>query len=135
MLASAYEPEVLFYRQSLGFEESDPAVAVGCMVMVEALASGVAFSRDPRGEAPDKVLIHAAWGLGCSVADGQVNPDVYWVARDRDAPLRRNAGFPKGVAHGGTHRGGWPKRSCPKRSSWPCRSNLMKPKSASRHGP
>ncbi len=86
VLASAYEPEVLFYRQSLGFEESDPGVAVGCMVMVEALASGVAFSRDPRGEAPDKVLIHAAWGLGCSVADGKVNPDVYRVARDQNAP-------------------------------------------------
>ena len=86
ILESAFEPDVLFYRHILGFDDDDPAVAVGCMVMVDALASGVAFSKDPQSDATGRVLIHAAWGLGPSVADGTVNPDVYWVGREGIPP-------------------------------------------------
>ncbi len=106
VVASAYEPEVLLYRRNLELESAEPRVAVGCMVMVDAMASGVAFSRDPTGEAPGEVLIHAAWGLGPSVADGKVNPDVYRVARDPGRPsleirTSRQASRTVGVPGGG----------------------------------
>jgi pyruvate,water dikinase len=81
VLASAFQPDVISYRHDMGLEACDLGMAVGCMAMLDAVASGVAFSRDPVAADADRVLIHAAWGLGTAVVDGRVDPDVYTVAR------------------------------------------------------
>jgi pyruvate,water dikinase len=87
VLASIYEPQAIEYRRSMGIDESDVAVAAGCVQMVDALCSGVAFSRHPVDPSSDRVLIHAGWGLGPSIVDGKVDPDVYLVDRAGDPPL------------------------------------------------
>jgi pyruvate,water dikinase len=82
VVASAFGADAQSYRREMGIDESDVAVAVGCLVLVDALVSGVAFSTDPVGTHPNSVVIHAVWGLGPSIVDGRVDPDVYVVSRD-----------------------------------------------------
>ena len=81
VVASAFGADAVSYRREMGIDESDVAVAVGCLELVDPIASGVAFSTDPVGADLDSVLIHAAWGLGPSIVDGRVDPDVYLVSR------------------------------------------------------
>lgn len=85
-LASVYEPAAVEYRLHMGLEETEAAIAVGVVEMVSARCSGVAFSRDPVQSSSQKVVIHAAWGLGPSLVDGRVAPDVYLVDREGGAP-------------------------------------------------
>ncbi len=87
VVASAYEPEAVFYRDSMGIADADAAMAVGCVRMVDAAASGIAFSVDPVGRDADSVIIHAVWGLGLAVVGGEADPDVYVVAR-KDLAIR-----------------------------------------------
>jgi pyruvate,water dikinase len=81
VIASAFSADAQAYRREMGFDESDVAVAVGCLVLADALVSGVAFSTDPIGTHPNSVLIHAVWGLGPSIVDGRVDPDIAVVSR------------------------------------------------------
>jgi pyruvate,water dikinase len=93
VLASAFDPEILFYRRTLGLDETGLAVGVGFMAMVDAVASGVAFSKDPVPGRGDNVLIHAAWGLGPGIADGIVDPDIYLVSRADGQRVVHNPAF------------------------------------------
>ncbi len=81
VLASLYAPGPVAYQQRLGYRPADMQMAVVCMVMVDAVVSGVAYSHDPRGTA-DGIIINAAWGLGTSVVDGSVDADLFRVDRD-----------------------------------------------------
>jgi pyruvate,water dikinase len=81
VIASLYSTQAIFYRLHMGIREDEVAMAVGCVEMVDALAAGVAFSRDPVHPGLDDVVIHAVWGLGPSVVDGRVSPDIYRVSR------------------------------------------------------
>jgi pyruvate,water dikinase len=86
VLASIYAPGALVYQQRLGYRSTDMKMAVLCMVMVDAEASGVAYSRDPRG-ANDCVVINAAWGLGTSVVEGRTDADYFRVSKDDPAEI------------------------------------------------
>lgn len=81
VVASFFTPRAIFYRRHLGVSDDEMDMGVGCVVMVDALASGVAFSRDPVDVDRDRVVIHAVWGLGPTLADGRADPDVYLVER------------------------------------------------------
>jgi len=81
VLASLYTPRAISYRLHQGVSEGDMAMSVGCLAMVPARASGVAYSRDPRGGEGKNVLINAVWGLGAYAVDGRVPPDEYRVSR------------------------------------------------------
>jgi pyruvate, water dikinase len=90
----------LAYRQRLGIAGT-PQVGIVVQRMVESVAAGVLFSRDPMsGE--DVRVIEAAWGLGEAVVAGLVTPDRFRVARTgtvmermpgfKDLLIRRAAG-------------------------------------------
>jgi len=70
VVASLYSPEACHYRALTGQVADSAAMAVGFVAMVEARASGIAYSRDPQAPARDTVLIHAVHGLGTTLADG-----------------------------------------------------------------
>lgn len=65
------------YRSRSGIEDSDGAMAVVVMPLLPALASGIAFTRDPVSGRDDHILIHAHWGLGESLVAGQADGDEY----------------------------------------------------------
>ncbi len=101
VVASTFSPRAVFYRRSMGYSDEDVIMAVLCVTMVDARASGVLYTADPNGPAAvpaasgaraaidDDILISAAWGLGVSVVDGSSNTDGYRVRRADSAILKR----------------------------------------------
>ncbi|MDO9243741.1 MAG: PEP/pyruvate-binding domain-containing protein [Rhodocyclaceae bacterium] len=82
ILAGKYQSQAIIYHQQRGYRHQDVLMCVGCLVMVDASASGVAYSRpagDPEGP---WVIIHAAAGLGTQIVDGSSAYDLLQVARD-----------------------------------------------------
>lgn len=86
VVASFFSSQAIFYRRHLGLGDEDIDMGVGCVTMIDALAAGVAFSRDPVDTERDNVVIHAVWGLGAALANGRADPDVYLVERAGRVP-------------------------------------------------
>lgn len=78
--ASAYTPSALAYRAKIGMT-SEPRIGVVVQMLVEPVAAGVLFTRNPITGA-DERLVEAAWGLGEAVVNGTVVPDRYRLAPD-----------------------------------------------------
>ena len=68
------------YRDRLGLADP-PRMGVVIQPLVDATVAGVLFTRNPVTGASERV-IEASWGLGESVVDGQVIPDLYRLAED-----------------------------------------------------
>ncbi|MGQ9669759.1 MAG: PEP/pyruvate-binding domain-containing protein [Desulfosoma sp.] len=81
VVASKYGVAAMTYRLRRGLRDEDVAMAVGCLVMVEAVSSGVLYTRHPLHIREDVLVIHGVWGLPKSVVDGSVSPDVWIVSR------------------------------------------------------
>jgi pyruvate,water dikinase len=84
ILASLYTPRAISYRLNKGIRDEDIAMSVVCLEMVDAVASGVMYSRHPFNVLDDNLLISAVWGLGPYAVDGVITPDTYRVAKNRD---------------------------------------------------
>lgn len=82
--ASLYSPEAMYYRFLHGIPGESAQMAVGCIGMVDAAASGVVFSRDPNRPDSGKILIHAIKGVGVMLVDGRTSPEVLEVSRELD---------------------------------------------------
>jgi len=94
VVASTFSPRAVYYRRSMGYSDEDVVMAVLCVTMIDARASGVMYTNDPNStgdarEGADDILISAAWGLGVSVVDGSAQTDFYAVRR-KDAALLRH---------------------------------------------
>jgi pyruvate, water dikinase len=72
---SARSEAALAYRRRHGLA-ADPAMGVVVQALVEPVAAGVLFTRDPVTGANER-LIEAAWGLGEAVVSGLIIPDRY----------------------------------------------------------
>ncbi len=77
--ASTYNPRAIYYRRSKGYPDEYVIMSVLVIVMIEAVASGVMYTRDPNDTGRDTVLINAVWGLGLNAVDGSVPTDFYEV--------------------------------------------------------
>ena len=80
-LASLFTDRAIAYRQAKGFDHLRVALSVGVQLMVRSdlAGSGVMFSLDTETGFDKVVLIDAAWGLGETVVQGEVDPDAYQV--------------------------------------------------------
>jgi pyruvate, water dikinase len=97
VFASLYNDRAIAYRVHQGFAHAKVALSVGVQRMVESSASGVMFTLDTESGFDQVVLINAAYGLGETVVQGQVNPDEFYVYKpalqqNRPAILRRSLG-------------------------------------------
>jgi pyruvate,water dikinase len=81
ILASKYALTAVSYRLRKGLRDEDVAMCVGCMAMVDAMAGGVMYSRDPTDIRNDSIFINAVHGLAKSVVDGSVTPDLFVISR------------------------------------------------------
>jgi pyruvate,water dikinase len=81
VIASKYGPRAIAYRRKRGFRHEDIEMCVGCLVMVDALVSGVIYSRDPGEEENDVLRINVTAGIARGVVDGTTVTDLYLVSR------------------------------------------------------
>ncbi|WP_454694498.1 PEP/pyruvate-binding domain-containing protein [Achromobacter aegrifaciens] len=102
---SQWTPQACAYRQKLGLDAA-AGMAVVVMPLIDAVASGVAFTIDPISGRHDEMLIHANWGLGESLVDGEAEGDEYrlredylrqaWPLAGRRTGAKRHASQPAG---------------------------------------
>jgi pyruvate,water dikinase len=89
---SANSDSAITYRQRIG-KFTRPSVGVVVQALLDPVAAGVMFTKDPvTGD--DVRVIEAAWGLGEAVVAGLVIPDHFRVDRDGHV-LERAPGFKK----------------------------------------
>jgi pyruvate,water dikinase len=81
VMASKYSMQAMAYRTNRGIKDEDVAMCVGCMAMIPAYCSGVAYSRSPLNIREDNVFIQSVWGLPKAVVDGSVETDEFVVGR------------------------------------------------------
>ncbi len=89
VIASKFTPQAIYYFLSHSLSESDLAMSVGCVEMVDARASGVIYTRDPVRPDERTLVIHAIFGLGKYLVDGTLTPDVFRVAH-QDKTIRES---------------------------------------------
>ncbi len=87
IVASKYSTTAMTYRLNKGLRDEDAAMCVGCMKMVDAVAGGVVYSRDPLGVGSDTIIINSAWGLPKLVVDGRSDADRFVVARSPELKI------------------------------------------------
>ncbi len=81
VLAGKFSPQAIYYLLSHELRETDMAMGVACVAMVDAAASGVVYSRDPLRPDETDVLVHSIFGLGQYLVDGTLTPDLFRLAR------------------------------------------------------
>ena len=82
IIAGKYALQAIMYRFNRGIRDEDVAMCVGCMSMVDAVSSGVAYSRNPIDIRDDAVVINAVWGLPKTVVDGSAASDLFVISRE-----------------------------------------------------
>jgi pyruvate,water dikinase len=83
VVASLLSPRVLDYRRRHGLALDVGTMAVGCLELVPARASGVVYTVDPLKPESGALLVTAALGLGVSVVEGSGNTDQFQITRER----------------------------------------------------
>ena len=81
IVAGKYKSQAIVYRMQRGFRHQDVVMCVGCLVMVDAVLSGVTYSRSPTNRRSDWIEINAVAGLASQVVDGNVKTDYFRVSR------------------------------------------------------
>ena len=92
VIASKYTPQALLYRIHAGIGDEETAMAVLVVAMVDAVASGVVYTRDPAATGNGALLVHAIHGLGLPLVGGETVPDVYVFPPDSETPGESIAG-------------------------------------------
>ncbi len=86
IVASMYGPPAMMYRLRRGIRDEDVPMCVGCVAMVDAVSSGVMYSRNPVNRSDDGVIINAVLGLPKPVVDGSTATDLFVLSREK--PLK-----------------------------------------------
>ncbi len=81
VVASLFTPQAIFYSKTKGFPNDEMVMSVGVLSMIDAVAGGVMYTRDPNNPEADHILINAVYGLGKAVVDGTLSTDTYTVSR------------------------------------------------------
>jgi pyruvate,water dikinase len=96
VMASKYSAQAIAYKLSRGFRDEDIAMCVGCLAMVDAIAGGVIYTRNPLDTKDDAIYINSTWGLPKAVVDGNDLCDLFVVSRDDDLTILRREVQTKG---------------------------------------
>ncbi|NLW81820.1 MAG: phosphoenolpyruvate synthase [Desulfovibrionales bacterium] len=79
VLASLFSPRAITYRIHHGVPFEQCAMGMACIEMVDALCSGIIFSRHPVNPLSDEMVLNAVWGLGAYAVDGIIEPDTWHI--------------------------------------------------------
>jgi len=78
--ASLWSDAALLYRQELGLEVGQSAMAVVIQAMIIGEKSGIAFSQSPNE--PSHAVVESVYGLNQGLVDGDVEPDRWVIDRE-----------------------------------------------------
>jgi len=81
VVASMYSLPAMSYRMQRGLRHEDLSMGVGVLLMIDAVAAGVLYSRNPVNSRDDSIIINSAWGLPKPVVEGRIACDLFVVAR------------------------------------------------------
>ncbi len=85
-LLSYWTPRATTYRDNHGIHDEDIHMGILVQEMVHSTTSGVLFTKDPRSNHDDTLMVvNAVWGLGESLVSGAVTPDEYIINRTNGA--------------------------------------------------
>lgn len=87
VVAGRFSERALSYRLSTGVPEVKSPMAVLFLPVINARASGILYTRDPRDRRRDVCWVTSTWGLGLDIAGGQMTPDLFIVSRKGPYPL------------------------------------------------
>jgi pyruvate,water dikinase len=96
VMASKYSVQAIAYKLNRGFRDEDIAMCVGCLAMVDAIAGGVIYTRNPLDNRDDAIYINSTWGLPKAVVDGNDLCDLFVVSRDDALTIQRREVREKG---------------------------------------
>jgi pyruvate,water dikinase len=89
VVASKYSLPAMTYRLSRGIRDENESMCVGVLSMVDAVAGGVLYTRNPVDTADDSVIVSSTWGLPAAVVEGSVAADLWVVARGDPLQVQR----------------------------------------------
>lgn len=81
VVAGRFNERALSYRLSAGLSELESPMAVLFLPVIDALAAGIMYTRDPEDARRDVLWVTSTWGLGLDIASGRVTPDLFVVSR------------------------------------------------------
>lgn len=85
IIASKYSMSAMSYQLSRGIKNEDVVMCAGCLIMIDAVSGGVAYSRNPVVSNDDSIIVNSTWGLPKYVVDGGSAVDLFTVRRG-DSP-------------------------------------------------
>jgi pyruvate,water dikinase len=96
--ASAFTPRAIAFRVNKGLPVLGDELGVAVPKMVNAGASGIAFTVNPVDGDSSKIIIEANWGLGEGVVSGDESVDVFSVDKNSlDIASKRTGNKMRGV--------------------------------------
>ncbi len=81
VVASLFEPAAAGYWRGRVGDRGPGPMAVGCLCLVKARASGVLYTVDPSRPEEPLMLVSATWGLGTTVVEGLGAVDRFVISR------------------------------------------------------
>jgi len=90
--ASLWSRQAVAYRAQRGLPLAEASMAVVVQALVPASVSAVAFTVNPLTGADDEVLVHATCGLGPTLVDNEVTPDIAIIDKRSLAVRKRDVG-------------------------------------------
>lgn len=90
--ASAYTPRAVAFRINKGLPVIGDELGVAIPKMVNARASGIAFTVNPVTGDDSKVIIEANWGLGEGVVSGAESVDGFVIKKENLKIVSRHVG-------------------------------------------
>jgi len=79
---SAFTPRAIAFRVNKGLAILEDELGVAVQKMLNARASGIAFTVNPVDGDASKITIEANWGLGEGVVSGEVSVDTFQVDKN-----------------------------------------------------
>jgi pyruvate,water dikinase len=81
VIASKFTPQAIYYFLSHSLAETELAMSVGCISMINSAVAGVIYTRNPVNPDDDVLLINSVFGLGKYLVDGTLTPDSFHISR------------------------------------------------------